>query len=129
MTSENRPRKSRSDRILTRMRFRENEVIFQEGDRALAAYLLKSGAVEIITSNDGEPVVLTTIQPNQLFGELALIDGTPRSATAYATMESEVVVVRPEDIERELDEAGDFMRYWVEYLTERIRDLTKRVMD
>ncbi|MGB0670752.1 MAG: Crp/Fnr family transcriptional regulator [Rhodospirillales bacterium] len=123
------PIKGRSDRILKRRTFRQYEVIFQEGEPAQYAYLLKSGRVEIITSRDSEPVVLTVIQPNQLFGELALIDGAPRSATAFASEESEAVLVEAEDIKRQLEGVDDFMKFWVAYLTDRIRDLSKRVQE
>jgi CRP-like cAMP-binding protein len=104
-----------------------NSVIFEEGDSAACAYLLKSGKVEISKNQSGQSVLLTTILPNQIFGELALIDGSPRSATAIATETCEVVFVKPEDIERRLDGADEFIKYWITYLTGRVRDLSKRV--
>ncbi len=69
---------------LNRKTYPANTMIFHEGEIAYAAFLLKSGRVEISTLKDGRRVVLTTIMPNQLFGGLALIDGAPRSATATA---------------------------------------------
>lgn len=114
-------------KTFSRRVFEVDEVIFQEGDVANCAYLLKSGKVEISTYRDSELVVLTTIAPNQLFGELALIDNTPRSATAVALEASEAILVRPEDMARHLDGLDEFMTYWIGYLTDRIRDLSKRV--
>ena len=114
---------------LTRKTVPPGTIIFQEGDVANCAYLLKSGQIEITTYREDKQVLLTTIQPNQLFGELALIDGEPRSATATATAPSEILFIRPDDIERHLEGLDDFMKYWVEYLTQRIRDLSKRVKD
>ena len=109
--------------------FPSHTIIFREGDIVNCAYLLKAGRVEITTRKSGNDVLLTTILPNQLFGELALIDGTPRSATAIALEPAEVVVVKPEDINRHLDGLDNFMRYWVDYLTDRVRDLSARVND
>ena len=109
--------------------FPPQTIIFREGDIANCAYLLKSGRVEITTRKSGEHVLLTTIHPNQLFGELALIDRTPRSATAITLEPAEVLVVKPEDIDRHLDGLDNFMRYWVDYLTDRVRDLSARVKD
>jgi len=106
-----------------------NSMIFQEGDIAHCAYLLKSGRVDITVYQNGKHVLLTTIKPNQLFGELALIDDAPRSATAMAVESSEVIVVKPEDLKRHVDDLDEFMKYWVAYLMDRIRDLTKRVQD
>ncbi|RED46144.1 Crp/Fnr family transcriptional regulator [Aestuariispira insulae] len=113
--------------VMNRKIIPANSVIFHEGDVGNKAYLLKSGKVRITTTKEGEVVLLTTVMPNQLFGELALLDGSPRSATAIALEQCEVVIVRPEDIERQLDGVDEFMRYWVTYLTQRIKDLSKRV--
>ena len=112
-----------------RKTYPENATVFREGDIAYCAYLLKSGRVEISTIRDGRRVSLTTVHPNQLFGELALIDGEPRSASATTLDPCEVIVVKPEDFERHLNGLDEFMKYWVDYLTERVRDLSKRVQD
>lgn len=114
-------------RLLNRKVFKQDSKIFKEGDIAECAFLLKSGQVSISTFRDGKHVLLTTIKPNQIFGELALIDKSPRSATAIAIEPSEVVVVHPEDIDRQLENCDKFMKYWVGYLTDRIRELSKRV--
>lgn len=106
-----------------------DSVIFEEGEMANCAYLLKSGKVEIITYRDGKRILLTTILPNQLFGELGLIDNSPRSATAIATATSEVIFVSPEDIKRQMANLDEFMKYWFSYLSDRIKDLSKRVQD
>jgi len=114
-------------KFINKKNFPKDAVIFRENDHATAAYLLKSGKVAISTNRDQEPVLLTTVFPNQIFGELALIDNKPRSATAIAIEPSEVILITQEDIDRQLDGCEDFMRYWVAYLAERIRDLSKRV--
>jgi len=113
----------------SRRTFPTNNMIFQEGDIANCAYLLKSGKVNITVYRGGEHVRLTTILPNQLFGELALIDGSPRSATATAAEPSEVIVVKPEDMARHMEGLDEFMKYWISYLMDRIRDLSKRVQE
>ena len=112
---------------ISRRTFAAGEMIFHEGDIANCAYLLKSGKVKIETQNDGKQVLLTTILPNQVFGELALLDASPRSATATAIEATEVVVVKPEDLDRHMNILDGFMKFWVAYLTERVRELSKRV--
>ncbi|MEK9753735.1 MAG: cyclic nucleotide-binding domain-containing protein [Rhodospirillaceae bacterium] len=119
----------RTQKSFNRKTIARDTMIFQEGDVANYAYLLKSGRVEITVYKGGKHVLLTTIMPNQLFGELALIDQKPRSATAIAVEPSEVIVVKPDDLHRHLDGLDEFMKYWVAYLTDRIRDLSKRVED
>lgn len=101
--------------------------IFNEGDAADCAYLLKSGNVEITTVRNDTNVTLITLGPNQIFGELALIDGSSRSATATALTDCELTVVSKDSLESQIDGLNGFMKYWLLYLGERIRDLTDRV--
>ena len=114
------------ERTLSRKVFPANSIVFQEGEMANCAYLLKSGQVEITTVRDGQMVHLTSVTPNQLFGEMALLDGSARSATATCLVQSEVVIVNDHDIKQQLEKLEPFMRYWIDYLTDRVRDLTKR---
>lgn len=72
------------------------EYLFREGESAAYGYVVKSGRVVIIKSGlDGERV-LAELGPGSLFGELALIDGFPRSASARAQEESVVTEINSE---------------------------------
>ncbi|MEE2745938.1 MAG: HlyD family type I secretion periplasmic adaptor subunit [Pseudomonadota bacterium] len=76
----------------------KGEYIFREGESADYAYVLQSGSIEICkTGIDGEVVLATLTEPNALFGEMALIDGAPRSAGARAGMDTKVTEVRQND--------------------------------
>lgn len=67
--------------------------IFREGESARYAYVLQSGAVEILKLGvDGETSLAELEQKNTIFGEMALIDGAPRSAGARA--KSDVIVTQ-----------------------------------
>ena len=83
-------------------RFRRGEVIFHAGDPGDALFIIVSGEVKIaVPSESGEEAILTTLREGDVFGELALLDGAPRSATAAALVASETVVL-PRDRFREL---------------------------
>ena len=83
-------------------RFRRGEVIFHLGDPGDALFIVVSGDVKIsLPSDTGDEAILTTLGPGDMFGELALLDGAPRSATAAALSLTETIVL-PRDRFREL---------------------------
>src|SRR6478736_3915434 len=83
-------------------RFRRGEIIFHAGDPGNALYIIVSGDVKIsLPSEEGDEAILATIGPGDVFGELALLDGAPRSATATALLATEAVIL-PRDQFREL---------------------------
>ena len=64
-------------------RFRRGEVIFHIGDPGDALFVIVSGEVKIsLPSETGDEAILATLRPGDVFGELALLDGAPRSASA-----------------------------------------------
>ena len=115
------------DSDLSRKVFDRETVIFRQGESASCAYLIQTGRVEIVTTRDGEDIHLTSLKQGQIFGELALMDDAPRSATAVAWERTEVIVVSRDDINRKLATLDPFMRYWIDFMTERVKDLTNRV--
>ena len=83
-------------------RFRRGEVIFHAGDPGDALFILVSGEVKIaLPSETGDEAIIASLRPGDVFGELALLDGAPRSATAQALTATEAVVL-PRDRFREL---------------------------
>ncbi len=83
-------------------RFRRGEVIFHAGDPGDALFIIVSGEIKIsLPSEAGEEAILVRLRPGDVFGELALLDGAPRSATATALSATETVVL-PRDRFREL---------------------------
>ena len=69
--------------------YNADDVIFRQGDKAEELYVIQSGTVEIRLGNR----LLDTLPERSIFGEMALIDGAPRSATAIATTDVKLVPV------------------------------------
>jgi CRP-like cAMP-binding protein len=69
--------------------FKAGDVIFKEGDPAQELFIIQSGAVEIRLGNR----ILETLPQYSIFGEMALIDNAPRSATAVAASDVKLVAV------------------------------------
>ena len=76
------------DGITTRSA-KAGEIIFKEGDKAEQLFVIKSGQIRIQLGNR----TLAELSANSIFGEMALIDDAPRSATAVAITDVELVPV------------------------------------
>ncbi len=66
------------------MTYEDGEVLFHEGDQADAAFVIMDGEVEILAETQSGKVVVGMLGKDQLFGELALLNSSPRSATLRA---------------------------------------------
>jgi len=80
--SLNRKELSAVERILHRREYRAGEVIFYEGDPAAGMYIIESGSVKVVFEETQQ--VLAELNEGEFFGELALLDDSPRSATLIA---------------------------------------------
>jgi CRP/FNR family transcriptional regulator len=70
---------------MSERRYAKNDVIFREGDEGDALYMVREGIVRISTESlEGDEAILGEVHACETFGELGLIDGAPRSATASA---------------------------------------------
>ncbi len=82
------------------LRFPKGKVIFKGGDPAHSLYMVKSGEVEIFMENrQGRRVVLGRLKSGSLFGEIGVLFGKPRMATAQTTQDSELYELTKEDLE------------------------------
>jgi CRP-like cAMP-binding protein len=112
-------------------RYRRDEVIFHVDDPGDSLYVVVSGSVKItLSADDGtEPAILTTIGRGGFFGELALLDGAPRSATAVALDAVEALVLRRDAFDRLVDTESGLRRALLATLAAEIRRLTAQVED
>jgi CRP/FNR family cyclic AMP-dependent transcriptional regulator len=77
----------------------EGETIFRAGDLGDCLYVVGSGEVELsIKDKVGEKVVLASVGTNEIFGELSMLDARPRSATAIALSDTELLMLDREDL-------------------------------
>ena len=67
-----------------RVDVRPGEVVLREGENSGDAYIIASGRLRVVKSCDGADEVLATLGPGESFGEVALLDAGPRSATVVA---------------------------------------------
>ena len=119
------------DSIASRLRvrrFRRNEVIYHQGDPGDSLHIVAAGAIKIVLpSSEGEEAIIATLRPGDFHGELAILDGEPRSATATAVEPSEdLVLPRPVFIEL-LDTVPGLRDALLAGLSKELRRLTGHV--
>ena len=83
---------------VTRRKYPRDAVIFFESDPGDAMFMITAGRVKVtILSDDGREIILSILSDRDFFGEMALLDNEPRSATAIAVQETEVAVIHQKD--------------------------------
>jgi len=99
------------------------ELIFDEGDSGARMYVVRSGEVEIRCGD----LVVETLQTGGMFGEMALIDGTHRSASAWAKTDCELIPVDEETFLFLVRETPYFALDVMRTLTRRLRSMNDLV--
>ena len=80
--------------VLSRRSLKKGEVVFRKGSEGDALYIVKNGSIKIaLPSPDGEEMILALFSRGDFFGEMALVDGMPRSADAVALEPSDLFVL------------------------------------
>jgi CRP-like cAMP-binding protein len=110
--------------------YEAGELIFAEGDPGKQMYVLLDGAVDIkIKVDRGETVIKTVDTPNDFFGEMALLDERPRSASAVAAKATKVLMVDGPTFEAMILSNGKFALKIIKILAARIRRSNDQVSD
>ncbi|MEX1029577.1 MAG: Crp/Fnr family transcriptional regulator [Paenibacillaceae bacterium] len=112
-----------------RKSFRGDHVLFLEKDNGAEFYIVMAGSVKIYTSSGGEDKILSVFKPGDSFGELSLLDGKPRSASA-ATLENSVLLTLDKVSFLEVLRTNfDIAIIIMQELCQRLRDTNQHVHD
>jgi CRP-like cAMP-binding protein len=102
--------------------FARDEVIFAMQEPADGLYVLASGRVKVaVSSSGGKELILATLGPGQFFGEMALLDDEPRSASVVAQLPTTAYRIRRQDFERLLDAHPPIARKLLREMSLRLR--------
>jgi CRP/FNR family cyclic AMP-dependent transcriptional regulator len=111
-------------------RYRKGEVIFHEGDPGDALHLVLTGRVKIgRVSAAGDEAIVTSIAPGESFGELVLLDGAPRSATATALEPTETLALGRPAFVGLVDAGHDFRWALLAGIAQHHRRLTDQLAE
>ena len=103
-------------------RVEAGEWIFREGDPGDCAFVIESGVVAIIYEHDGVAETIAHLGAGELFGEMALIDGRARSASARASTDLRLRTVTFEHLNDRLASADPMLRLMLKAMLSRYRD-------
>ncbi len=111
-------------------KFPRGYVLFEEGDRGEELFIILKGLIKIsILNEDGREFTLIINRPYDCLGEIALLDGSPRSAGATALEDLEVLSIHKRDFDRFLETHPRFKDSIIKLLCWRLRNLTNEVTD
>lgn len=113
---------------MTRRTVARGRVIFRKDDPGSGLMGVISGMVRIsVQSADGKEIVLNIIHPGEVFGEIALLDDKPRTATAAAVTDCELMVIDRRDFVAFLRGEPDVALKFIEILCERLRRTSRQL--
>lgn len=121
------------DELVARSRIercRRGKTIFRRASPGTAMMAVLRGSVKICTvSRNGKEAVLNVIGPGQVFGEIAVLDGGPRTADAVALVESELLVLDRRDFMPVVRAHPDLAQRLLEVLCGRLRKTSEQLED
>jgi CRP/FNR family transcriptional regulator, cyclic AMP receptor protein len=113
-----------------RRSYRRGEVVFHQGDPGDTVHLIQTGRVKVVLdAESGDEAVVAILSPGDCFGELALIDGEPRSATIEALESLETICITRRDFMEFLRSHPQAMERLLMVLAGMIRQLDEDLAD
>ncbi len=105
--------------------FHDGEVFFRQGARGEEMYVVRSGKVAIYATDNGVDTTLAVLGQHDFFGEMSLLTGEPRSASARAQGEVEASVIDRETFNRIVSEP--LVHDMLVRMSQRIRDVDREL--
>lgn len=111
----------------TKRSFKSGEIIMKQGEPGKCAYIIEKGRVEILIEKDGHPPQsVGTRGSGAIIGEMALVDGAPRTATVKAIEDCEMLEISDSDFQRRLENSDPVLRMTTQVILTRYRDTLTR---
>lgn len=101
--------------------FQEGDLVFKEGDPGDGAFIVETGSIGIFKTVEGEEVQLATMTMGELFGEMAIVDGSRRMARAVALEDSVVVSLPRAGLEALLVKQPPLLKTLIKILVDNLR--------
>lgn len=117
------------DIIFERLSFAKGDIILNEGEAGSTAYLIQSGSVRIFAEHNSKKVTLSTLYAGEIFGEGSLIRETPRSASAEANEDCNLIVITRQALQYKLERSDPTIRALVRMMAKRVQQGNDSLMN
>lgn len=107
--------------------YRENEVVFSQGDAGDCAYIIESGRIQISIRKNDEDFPVSVLGEGDIFGEMAILEGLPRAATAIALEPTRLCLISQDQLFQRIQNADPVVRLLVQILIHRTRSMNKNL--
>jgi len=115
-------------RLATKRKFPKDTVVFFENEEGDFFFMILEGRIKVtILGDDGREIILSVLGPGDFFGEMALLDNEPRSATAIAVEESELLSLHRTDFQSVLADNRAITTALIRVLTARLRHANHQI--
>ena len=116
--------------MAVRKKYRARDIVLRKGDPAMQIYVILRGRLKTITSGgEGRQAAFSIMGPGEVFGEVAVLDGEPRSATITALEPCELIILQRNDFFHFLERSPKAAIKLLQVLARRLRRLSERVED
>lgn len=105
--------------------FKKGEIIFKEGDLGTEMFVIQKGKVEIKKKIGVEEKVLSTLEKGDFFGEMAILEGISRSATAIAIEDTECIVINEATFDNMIKQNVEIAVRMLRKLSKNLRKTTE----
>lgn len=106
--------------------YQQGDIVFSEGDVSDYGYIIEDGEIEIFTHIGDQRRVLNILMPGSLFGELALVDRQPRTASALATKRTTLTLVTQQQVDERIRDADPILRMMLYVVMKHFRQEVRR---
>lgn len=107
--------------------YKEGETVLQELEESKALYILVEGEVNVCLETEGIEIVIDELKPGQFFGEMALLDGKPRSAGVVCVSNCKLLKLSSKDFYEILERNPSILRSLVLELCDRLRNANAKL--
>lgn len=109
------------------LNLQKGELLFGEGESSRSMYFVKSGIIRIFKKKGNASIEVATINSGQVLGELAFLDGMPRSASAEALTNCSLVEVSGATFTQTLSKLPDWLKLLLKTIVGRLRSSSTRI--